>query len=242
MKYGAINIVTDSGHGLPADPAPLERREEGKALRSTIELENEHPQATLSDITVENGELEATTIAEGKVLREELTEMKTRRVNKEGNLEVKEEGKEVRPKETRFIHVKDEILLTQMTEADEARNIIEEFTSSNIKEAMIEIPAFADAHPEADSALEWGRGENGKLCAVEEMSSDEDIRKHLDTSQRAQLSFKNLKWEGRRLYGTVTRSGYVQLYRDDNGGEVGTEEFTRFVLEEVIEHATISDS
>lgn len=241
MKSGAINIVIEPGQGLSANSAPLERHEEGQTLRSTIQLATNYAQTTLSDMTIEDGELEATTITEGTVLRDELVDMKIHRVSKDGNLEVTKEGKEIQVNETPFIYADDQVLITARTGADAARNIVETFSSSAIKEASIDIPTFAEAHPEADSVLEWGRnGDDGlTICAVGDISSDSDLRRRLNTSQRAQMSFRNLNWDGRRLYGTITKSGYVEIYRDENGGNVGSEEFTRFVLEEVIEHAFI---
>ena len=236
MKSGAINIVIEPGQSLSANSAPLERQEDGRTLRSTIQLATNHAQTTLTNLTIEDGDLEATSIIEGTVLRDELVDMKIRRVSKNGDLEVTDEGQEIRVNETPFIYAKDQVLLTARTGADAARNIVETLSSSTIKEATIDIPAFAEAHPESDSVLEWGRnGDDGlTICAVGDISSDRDLRRRLNTSQRAQMSFRNLQWNGRRLYGTLTKSGYVEIYRDDNGGDVGSEEFTRFVLEEVM--------
>lgn len=237
MKSGAINIVTEPGQGLSANPAPLERQEDGQTLRSTIQLATNHAQTTLEDITIENGDFKATTIIEGTVLRDELVDAKSHRIAKHGGLEVVNEGDEIRVSETRFIYAKDQTLLTARTEADAARNIVETFSSSTIEEATVDIPSFAAAHPDSNSVLEWGHDEDLTLCAVGDISSDSDLRERLNTSQRAQMSFQNLEWNGRRLYGTITKSGYVEIYRDENGGNVGTEEFTRFVLEQVMEHA-----
>lgn len=233
MKSGAINIVTDFGQGLSAGSAPLERREEGRTLRSMIQLTNGHAQATL----------DGTTIAEGTVYRDELVDVKTRRVNSDSTLEVASEGQEIQVAETPFIHVENHALITARTGAEDARNIIQTLTSSTIQEAEIDIQAFAATHSEAEPSLGWSYDgdEDLKLCAVGDIAGNSDIRRRLDTSHKVQLSFENLKWDGRSLCGTVTKSGYVELYRDENGGRIGTEEFTRFVLEEVIKHSAVAD-
>jgi len=234
--------VTNPGHGLSADVAPLERQEGDQLLRSTIELINSH-QATFADLSVDDGELNATSVDEGTVYREEQVEFKSRRLDEDGDLRVDNEGVERQVDETQFIHAAERLLLTQSTKDDTAREIIEALSSSVIEEATIDIQSFAAAHPKADPVLEWGPDTQQKLnaiCGVGDIASDEQIRKRLDRSDSAQLSFEGLQWDGRRLYGTVTKSGYVELYRDQNGGDIGTLEFTRFVLDEVTPHASVA--
>lgn len=243
MKSGAVNIVTNPGQGLSADISPLERQEDGEVLRSMIELVNSH-QATFADLTVDDGDLKATSVDEGTVYREELIEYKSRRLDEDGNLQVDNEGIERQVNETQFIHAAEQVLLTQSTTDDTAREIIEALSSSVIEEAKIDIQSFAAAHPEADPVLEWGPDTQQKLnaiCGVGDLSTDTQIRNRLDRSDSAQLSFEGLQWDGRSLYGTVTNSGYVEIYRDENGGDIGTLEFTRFVLDEVTPHASVAN-
>jgi hypothetical protein len=240
MKSGAINIVAKSGQSLSSDAVPLERQEDGHDLRSTIQ-HNGHAQSTLGDMSVNDGSLEATKISEGTILREELVDVKTKRINGDGRPEIYRTDTEVQVDETRFIFVEDQILLTERTEADAARKTVETITEATIREARIDLKGFTDAHPEFDSVLDWGDERDGDftLCVIGDSPTAENIRKQLDSSNRVQVSFQNLKWEGCRLFGTITESGYVEIYRDENGGRFGTEEFTRFVLEEVIPHAEV---
>jgi hypothetical protein len=243
MKSGAIKIVTEDGHGISDNPSPLERQEEGQTLRSTIQIGSNHRQTTLGDLTVENGDISATAFTEGTVLREERVEVKTRRIGGDGRLEVDSEGAEVQVAETPFIHIEGEVLLTARTEAESARKIVETLSSSTIRDATVDVDGFMDSHPEADPVLGWGRNQDDEIsaiCAVGDIPADKEIQRRFDRSQPAQKSFENLEWNDRTIYGTITESGYVEIYRDENGGNIGTSEFARFVVEEVLEHAKIA--
>lgn len=243
MKSGAINIVIETGRGVSDDVTPLERRERGETLLSSVQLTNGHAQGTL-DFTVENGSMNGTAIEEGVILREELVDVKSRRLDQDGRLVVDNEGTERSVEETRFIHVPERILLTARTDCDSARSVFESVTGSTIEQGEIDIKSFDDAHPEAESRLEWGadkEGEYGPICLVADENRDLPTDRRIDPNDRAQFTFNHLDWEGRDLYGTVTASGYVELYRDQNSrGRIGTEEFTRFVMEEVLPHTNVS--
>ena len=244
MKSGAINIITDGGQGVSNDNDPLKRHERGKTLRSSIQLSNGHAQGTL-DFTVEDGEMTGTAIQEGKVLREELSEFKNKRLDQDGSVIVDKEGTERTIEETRFIHVSDQILITARTECELARSVFKSVSGSTTEPAQIDIKSFDDAHPDAESQLEWGddkEGEYGPICLVadEDQNLPEDRR--TDPNNRIQFTFDHLNWEERDLYGTITASGYVELYRDHNNrGQINTEEFTRFVIEEGRPHTRIAD-
>jgi hypothetical protein len=196
------------------------------------------------DMEVEDGEINAPTVLEGKVHRETLVETMTRRVAADGKLEVAEEGVERQVTETRSILVDDELLLTARTEADEARQVVEHLAQSNIAPAEIDVESFRDSHPEADRKLEWAPDpESDDLYCRVARSDDPEMQgeSELDSSESIQWSFKNLEWDGRSLYGTITESGYVEIYRDEAGSDIGTEEFTRFVMDEVMSHTGIAE-
>jgi hypothetical protein len=244
MKSGAIKIITEEGHGVSNDAAPIERHEEGETLRSSVQLSNSHAQSTL-DFTVEDGEMSGTVINEGKILREELIEFKNRRLDQDGRPVIDDEGTERSIEETKFIHVSEQVLITARTECESACSVFESVSGSNTEPATIDIKSFDDAHPDAESRLEWGddrEGEYGPICLVagEGQNLPEDRR--TDPNKRVQFTFDHLDWEERDLYGTITASGYIELYRDQNGrGQISTEEFTRFVIEEVLPHSRIDN-
>jgi len=244
MKSGAINIITDTGEEVSNDAPPLERREQGETLRSSVQLTNDHAQGTL-DFTVEDGYISGTAIHEGNVFREELVEFESRRLDQDGQLVVDTEGTERSVEETQFIYVPEEILITARTECDSARSVFESVSGSNTEPGQIDIRSFDDAHSDAESRLEWGddkEGEYGPVCLVADEGGDLPENRRIDPDKRAQFTFNNLDWEGRDLYGTVTASGYVELYRDQNGrGQISTEEYTRFVIEEVLPHTSVSE-
>lgn len=243
MKSGAINIITEAGRGVSNDVAPLERREQEETLRSSVRLTNDHAQGTLN-FTVENGEMSGTAIQEGNIFREEPVEFKSRRLDQNGQLVSDTEGTERSVEETRFIHVPGQILITARTKCDTARSVFESVSGSNIELGKIDIRSFDDAHPDAESRLEWGddkEGEYGPICLVADEDRDLPADRRIDPDERAQFTFTHLDWEERDLYGTVTDSGYVELYRDQNDrGQISTEEFTRFVIEEVLPHTRVA--
>lgn len=243
MKYGAINIVTTPGRDLTERSAPLERQEEGQTLRSTIQLANSHAQTTLGDITLKDGQLEATTIVEGSVLREVLVDDRTERITADGDPDVTDKGTKVSIAETRFILVPGEVLIMERTGADAARSVIETYCRSEIEPAQIDLQAFSESHPDAKPVLEWGhdRESSSTLCVIGDEGANSELRNRLDPADRAQLSFQGLEWESRSLYGTATESSYIELYRDENGGSVDTGEFVRFVLEEVKPYTTLDE-
>ncbi|ELZ77475.1 hypothetical protein C456_03021 [Haloferax volcanii DSM 14919] len=189
--------------------------------------------------------MSGTAIHEGNIFREEVIEYKSRRLDTDGRLIIDTEGTERSVEETRFIYVPDQILLTARTEWDKARSVFESVSGSNVEPGRIDIKSFDDAHPEAEPRLEWGddkEGEYGPICLVAGENQDLPTDRRIDPHGRAQFTFDHLDWEGRDLYGTVTASGYVELYRDQNGGEkISTEEFTRFVIEEVLPHTSVSE-
>ncbi len=236
MKSGAINIPTNDGNGIPDNNPVYEREESDTTLRSTIRVVDSL-QATLEDATGES-----LPVVEGETLRDELVNAEVPRVTDEGALDTLREGREPRADITRFIHSRGNVLLLQRTEAENARKIIEQATGATLEPGRIDIDSFESAHPEAEHKLEWGRTEEGNLFANEERLSERAIRKQLDESDKAQLSWKGLKWNGRRLYGTITKSGYVEIYRDEGEGRIGTREFTRFVIEEVMDHAYLGET
>jgi len=242
MKSGAINIITDEGRGVSNDTAPIERREQGKTLRSSVQLSNSHAQGTL-DFTVEDGEMSGTAIQEGEILREDLVEFKNKRLDQNGRLVTDEEGTERTIEETQFIHVSEQILITARTECESARSVFESVSGSNTEPVQIDIKSFDDAHPDAESRLEWGddkEGEYGPICLIADEGQNLPEDRRTDPDKRVQFTFDYLDWEERDLYGTITASGYVELYRDQNGrGQIGTEEFTRFVIEEVLPHSRV---
>lgn len=244
MKSGAINIITEAGQGVSNDDPPLQRREQGETLRSSVQLTNDHAQGTL-DFTIEDGDMSGTAIHEGNIFREELVEFKSRRLDQGGQLVTDTEGTERSVEETRFIHVPEKILITARTECDSARSVFESVSGSNVQPGQIDIRSFDDAHPDAESRLEWGddeEGEYGPICLVADEDRDLPEDRRTDPDERAQFTFNHLNWEKRKLYGTVTASGYVELYRDQNGrGKISTEEFTRFVIEEVLPHTSVSE-
>lgn len=239
MKSGAINVITKSGQGLSLDSVPLERREEGMSLSSTIELNP--TQAPIDEFSDESGSV--LTIQEGSVFRENPVEIKTRRIDEEGNLVVEDESTERQVAETRFAYVEGELFVTERTEAEDARRIAESLSSSRIREARIDVRSFAEDHPEADPFLEWASDEEGdsKICVVGEDREWDEVIDDLDTSSSAQISFDNLRWDEKRLHMTVTRSGYVEIYSDKSGGRVGTRDFVRFLLDEVAKHTYLDN-
>ena len=242
MKSGAIKIITEEGQGISNDAAPIERHEQGETLRSSVQLSNSHAQSTL-DFTVEDGEMSGTAINEGKILREELIEFKNRRLDQDGRPVIDDEGTERSIEETNFIHVSEQVLITDRTECESACSVFEAASGSNTEPATIDIKSFDDAHPDAESRLEWGddrEGEYGPICLVADEGQNLPENRRTDPDKRVQFTFDHLDWEERDLYGTITASGYIELYRDQNGrGQISTEEFTRFVVEEVLPHSRV---
>ncbi len=123
--------------------------------------------------------------------------------------------------------------------------MFESVSGSNIEPGWIDIRSFDDAHPNADSRLEWGddaEGEYGRVCLVADGDGDLSENSRIDQNERVQFTFDNLEWDSRNLYGTITASGYVELYRDQNSRrQISTEEFTRFVIEEVLPHTGVTE-
>ena len=244
MKSGVVNIITESGQGVSNETPPLERSEQGETLRSSVHLTNDHAQGTL-DFAVEDGEMSGTAIQQGDILREELVEFKSNRLNQDGQLVTDKEGTERSVEETQFIYVPSQILITARTGCDTARSVFESISGANVEPGWIDISTFDKAHPEAESRLEWGddkEGEYGPVCLVAEEGQNLPEDRRIDPDGRAQFTFDHLGWENRDLYGTVTASGYVELYRDHNDrGRIGTEEFTRFVTNEVLPHTRVAE-
>lgn len=243
MKSGAINIITEAGQGVSTEMPPLERSEQGEILRSSVRLTNDHAQGTL-DFAIEDGEMHGTAIQEGDVLREELVEFKNIRLDQDGQLVIDKEGTERSVQETQFIYVPRQIFITARTGCDTARSVFESISGTNVEPGQIDISSFDRAHAEAESRLEWGddeQGEYGPVCLVAEEGRNLPEDRRIDPDGRAQFTFDHLRWEERDLYGTVTSSGYVELYRDHNDrGKIGTEEFTRFVTNEVLPHTSVA--
>lgn len=243
MKSGAINIITEAGQSVSDDIAPIERYEQDETLRSSVQLTNDHAQGTL-DFAVEDGEMSGTAIQEGTIFRENLVEFRTKRLDQDGQLIIDREGRERSVEETRFVHVPEQILITERTECDTARSVFEAVSNSNVDSAEINIRSFDESHPTAEPRLEWGideQREYGPICLVADQGRDLPEDRRIDPNERAQFTFNNLEWESRKLYGTITAGGYVELYRDQNGRDpISTEEFTRFVIEEVLPHTEVA--
>lgn len=242
MKSGAIHVITEPGRSVSNDAAPLERQERGETLRSSVQFTNDHGQATL-DFDLEDGTLAGISVQEGKILREELIEHRSRRLDENGRMVVDNEGVERAIEEVKFVHVPERLLVTARTGCDAALSEFEMVSGAKVEPAGIDIKSFEDAHPDTELRLEWAEdqeGEFGPVCLVARDDSPLPSNRRTDPDERAQLTFDHLAWDGRRLFGTITASGYVELYRDQNGGQhIGTQEFTRFVIDEVMPHVTL---
>lgn len=237
MKSGAVNIIIEPGQGLTLDSAPLERSENGETLRSTIQLET---QSTLNEFAADGGEAESPNVEMGTVFREDTVEFRTRQIDEDGDLVVEKEGTETRVEETDILYLEEEFVVTQRTDADNARNIVESLSSSRIHEAEVDLQSFVEAHPEAKPRLEWVSDDESdrQMCLIGEDRTWGELKRELENPNSAQLILDNLEWGDRRLHLTITQSGYVDIYKDKNGGHIGPREFAEFLLEEVVDHAS----
>lgn len=239
MKSGAINLIVEDSEPLARNPDPLTRSEGDETCSSVYQLTRGGQQGTLTSHS-ESGEVQIP-IQEGTVYREEPEHEKTRRIAEDGALETERDEMVTRVEETDFTFVNNEFLITQRTGADQARSIISQYSSSRIKESRIDVASFYEAHSDLEPFLEWASGIDGKLCVIDDASTGDEIRQRLDESERDQMSFRALSWQNRVLSGTITRSGYIELYGDRLGGSITTTEFAQFVDQEVLDHTSIAE-
>lgn len=182
--------------------------------------------------------INGTSITRGQVGHEDTARVQSHRIRPDGTLEIERDEHDVVVEVSDFLYVEDEVLITVSTDAEVPRRMVETATGATIESGRINIEKFAETHAEANPFLAWGRDAEGDLksvCGVGNIAEDEDFSQRLEASENTQLSFEGLLWNGRELRGTVTRSGYVEIY---SPRDVGSEEFTRFLLEEVIQHAS----
>ncbi|NHN40518.1 hypothetical protein G9C85_02550 [Halorubellus sp. JP-L1] len=233
MKAGAINLVTTPGDGFTSPNSPLERIEHEHKLRSTLDPRSDGFQTSL----------DGPSFAEGTIYREELVDIKTKRITETGKLEVDEERKERQINETPFLYIKGEAWIPRSTGSPAARNIFEQITGSNIMEARIDTESFAREHSEATLRDVIGPDTEGQLSSIRASgpnAGSDSLTKRIGDS-RVQTSYENLEWRDRRLYMTLTKSGYVEIYRDQSGGDITSSEFAHFIVDEVLPHAYIPD-
>lgn len=229
MKSGAINLISESGQSIDQETFPKEHWKGDEKLLSTLRVERSQQL------------IDGTTITQGQTAYEETTNVKTHRIRPDGGLEVGRNEQEIEVVLTNFIYIEDEVLLTERTKADTACEMVETATDSIIEPSRIDIESFAGAHAEAELFLAWIRNEDEELtsvCGVGNITEDTEFERRLEQSESTQLSFDGLEWNGRQLRGTITRSGYVEIYQPH---DVDTEEFARFIREEVVQYSSSTE-
>lgn len=224
MKSGAINLVAE-GTGIDTEPFPLERQKNGETLRSALRVRG--GQTTFGGMT----------IRQGRTMREDLVEVKTRHINVDGELEVDREVTEKQVDDTEFFEVNTEFIITESTRDDAAREILSRAMDGSVHQALIDVVEFAKANPSAEMNMAGtDQGTNvDHITAIGDIQQATDLPDDVRDHPNILLGFEGLQWEQRELRGFITKSGYLAIYEPS---EMDVEEYSRFVQAEVLPFAT----
>lgn len=224
MKSGAINLITES-HGIDTNPFPFEQEKDGETLRTSLRVRG--GQKTFNGMTVR----------QGRTMKEELIDIKTRHVNSKGDLELDREVTEKQVNDTEFFEVDNEFVITESTKDDTAREILGHAMDGSVKQALVDVVELAKAHPSAEMNMAGtDHGSNvDHITAVGDIKHATDLPNDVRNHPNVLLGFEGLQWNRRSLRGFITKSGYLAIYEP---AEVGTEEYSQFVREEVLPFAT----
>lgn len=231
MHAGGIHLITDSGNGIDTTDFPRERVKNGETLLSTVSVKgNGTAQTTLGADDLR--------VARGEVARDDLADIKTKRITSDGDIVVDREATDIETEVRDFTYVQDEFLLTDKTREEATCELVAEAIDGTVVPTGLDIRGFAEAHPEAEPDQAWTRNEDEEpecLGAFGSLEDADDLAKRVEEGQDIQRGFKNLEWEGRLLRGTTTRSGYLAIYGPQ---EMSRMEFVRFIRDEVLPHAS----
>ncbi|QIO25597.1 hypothetical protein G9465_25200 (plasmid) [Haloarcula sp. JP-L23] len=84
----------------------------------------------------------------------------------------------------------------------------------------------------------WFRSGNGPIdsgAAYGDIDSEPDLAKFIHGNENSQLGLTNLEYDGRLLKLVLSESGWLAVY---NPKDMDTIEFTRFIHDEVLPHAS----
>ncbi|WP_430506217.1 hypothetical protein [Haloparvum sp. PAK95] len=224
MKSGAINLVVE-GSQIDTELFPLERQQNGETLRSALRVRG--GQETFSGLTVR----------QGRTMREDLAEIKTRHINADGELEIGREVTEKQVDDTEFFEVNSEFVITETTRDDAARELLSYAMDGSVQQALIDVVEFAKANPSAEMNMAGtDQGSNvDHITAVGDIRHATDLPDDVRDHPNILLGFEGLEWEQRELRGFITKSGYLAIYEPS---EMNVEEYSRFVRKAVLPFAT----
>lgn len=219
MKSGALNRIQGSG-SIDDSKFPQTHGEKGHTLRSSLKLNR--GQTTFSDVIVH----------EGLAMREQLVDGLSRRINTSGDLEEKSHDRDKMVDVTRISLINDDILITESTKDNSAREIISTASGCRVSQVEIDILSFIEDHPEA--VLNMAGSDQGAdvsyFGAFGDIQSAKDIPEKVQQHPNIQLGFEDLRWNGKVLRGVLTKSGYVAIFAPK---DISTEGYCQFVVDRI---------